>query len=136
MKIGRHKVIKNKYNTRVKCISRIRTAYMLYRGNVIGTISEESNDAGEFDWVIKVDWEAWEKAGKVQISGIDMDLRLDEYVRSYIPAFVEGRTLPDTRDRLYEELLKVGLTYNDRFEYMCRTHGLCGCSNITVERKV
>lgn len=108
---------------------------MLYEGYVIGTISEETNDAGEFDWVIRVNWKNWEKAGKAQISGIDMDLRLEEYIRTYIPAFVEERTLPDTRDRLYESLQNLGLTWNDRFEYMCRTHGLCGCNDITVERQ-
>lgn len=128
------KIVKNKYNTRVPCISRVRTANMIYKGLIIGTISEESNDAGEFDWVIRMNWENWEKTGGIQVAGIDMDLRLDEYIRSYVPAFVEERTLPDTRDRLYEQLLEVGLTCNDRFEYMCRTHGLCGCNNITVER--
>ena len=35
----------------------------------------------------------------------------------------------------YEELEAVGLTWNDRFEFMCRTHGFCGPSRITVERK-
>lgn len=129
------KFIRNKYNTRVPCICRVRTANMLYNGYIIGTISEEINDAGEFDWVIGIDWENWWESGHPQVAGIDMDLRLDEYVRSYIPAFVEERTLPDTRDGLYEELDKLGLTYNDRFEYMCRTHGLCGCNNITVERQ-
>jgi len=77
-------VIKNKYNTRIPCICRVRTATMFYKGYAIGTISEESNDAGEFDWVIRVDWENWRKAGKVQISGIDMELELDEYIRTYI----------------------------------------------------
>lgn len=128
------KIIKNKYNTRIPCICKVRTANMIYNGIIIGTISEESNDAGEFDWVIKIDWENWQKSGHPQVAGIDMDLRLDEYVRSYIPAFVEERTLPDTRDGLYEELVRLGLTSNDRFEFMCRTHGLCGCNNITVER--
>lgn len=107
---------------------------MIYKGFVIGTISEERNDANEFDWVIKIDWPTWEKAGKPQVAGIDMDLRLEEYIRTYIPAFVEERTLPDNRDGLYEALAWVGLKYNDRFEYMCRTHGRCGPSNITVER--
>ena len=47
----------------------------------------------------------------------------------------EQRTLPDNRDGLQEELERVGLTYNDRFEFMCRTKE-CGPSRITVERKV
>lgn len=36
----------NERNTRVPCISRVRTANMIYKGVVIGTLSEESNDAG------------------------------------------------------------------------------------------
>lgn len=129
------KVVKHARNTRIPCICEVRTANMLYNGYLIGTISEERNDAGEFDWVIRIDWDNWEKSGHPQVAGIDMDLKLDEYIRTYIPAFVEERTLPDTRDGLYEELEKLGLNWNDRFEFMCRTHGICGPSNITIERK-
>lgn len=129
------KIIKHAGNTRIPCICRVRTANMMYNDLVIGTISEEANDAGETDWVIQVNWENWEKSGYPQVAGIDMDLRLEEYIRTYIPAFVEERTLPDNRDGLYEELEDLGLTWNDRFEYMCRTHGLCGPSDITVERQ-
>ncbi len=127
------KLVRTKYNTRIPYINRIRSAKMIYNGRTIGVISEESNDAGEFDWVIRMNWEEWEK-DMVQVAGINMDLRLDEYIRTYIPAFVEERTLPDTRDGLYEELERVGLNYNDRYEFMCRTNGLCGCNDITVER--
>lgn len=129
------KFVRNKYNTRIHCIGRIRTANMIYKGVIIGTISEESNDAGEKDWVIRVNWSNWEKVGPIQIAGIDMDLRLDEYVRTMLPAFIEERTLPDTRDGLWEELDRLGMDSNDRFEYMCRTGGLCGCNDITVEFK-
>lgn len=128
------KIVKHARNTRIPCICQVRTANMIYNGYIIGTISEEKNDAGEFDWVIRIDWENWEKSGKPQVSGIDMDLRLDEYIRTYIPSFVDERTLPDNRDGLWEELDALGLNYNDRFEYMCRTHGICGPSRITVER--
>ena len=131
----RKKLVKHAGNTRVHCICEIRTANMMYNGYVIGTISEEKNDAGEFDCVIKMDWENWEKSGKPRVAGIDMDLRLDEYIRTYIPAFVEERTLPDNRDGLWDELEELGLTWNDRFEFMCRTHGICGPSRITVERQ-
>lgn len=124
----------NERNTRVPCISRVRTANMIYEGVVIGTLSEESNDAGEFDWVIKPDWENLKKVSPVQIPGIDMSLRKEEYIRRYVPVIVEQRTFPDGRENLYEELTKLGLTWNDRFEVMCRTHGLCGNNNITIER--
>lgn len=123
------------FNTRVACICRVRTAKIMYRGVEIGRISEERNDAGEFDWVIAIDWAKWEEMGRPPIAGINVDLRLKEYVRNnVIPSFVEQRTLPDNRDRLQEELQAVGLRCNDRFEFMCRTRGLCGPSNLTVER--
>ena len=120
---------------RIECISRIRTANICFNGNIIGTLSEETNDAGEFDWVIKIDWDAWEKSGSPSISGIDDINKQDEYIRRYIPAIVTQRTLPDKRDNLHKALAEVGLTYNDRFEYMCRTHGLCGPSRLTIERQ-
>lgn len=129
------KIVKYTDDTRIPCICQVRTANMIYNGYVIGTISEEWNDADEFDWVIKMDWEEWEKSGSPQVAGIDMDLRLDEYIRTYIPAFVEERTLPDSRDDLWEELDRLGLDWNDRFEFMCRTHGICGPSKIIVERQ-
>ena len=129
------KIVEYADDTRIPCICQVRTANMIYNGYVIGTISKERNDADEFDWVIKMDWEEWEKSGSPQVAGINMDLRLDEYIRTYIPAFVEERTLPDTRDGLWEELERLGLDWNDRFEFMCRTHGICGPSRITVERQ-
>lgn len=121
-------------NTRIPCISKVRTAKMMYMGVEIGLISEETNDAGEFDWVIKPNWENLDKLPPIQIAGIDMRLRKEEYIRRYVPAFVEERTFPDGRDNLYEELARFGLTWNDRFEVMCRNGGLCGNNNILVER--
>ena len=72
-------------------------AKKLYHGYNIATLSEESNDAGEFDWVIKMDWENWEKAGSPGMSGMHVDLRLPEHICAYIQAIVDQRTLPDTR---------------------------------------
>ena len=129
------RLVKHSRNTRIPCICSVRTANMVYNGYIIGTISEEKNDAGEFDWVIKMNWENWEKSGHPMISGIDVDLRLDEYIRTYIPAFVTQRTIPDGRADLPYWLEKLGLTWNDRFEFMVRNHGLCGNNDITVERQ-
>ena len=84
------KIVEYADDTRIPCICEVRTANMIYNGYVIGTISEERNDVDEFDWVIKMDWEKWEKSG---------------------------------------------LNWNDRFEFMCRTHGICEPSKITVERQ-
>lgn len=133
--IRKPKIVKTSRNTRIECICRIRTADIWYNRHKIGTISEETNDAEEFDWVLRIDWAEWEKSGSPMIAGINTDLRLDEYIRTYVPAFVSERTLPDNRENLVEELERVGLEWNDRFEFMCRTHGLCGVNNITVERQ-
>ena len=43
------KLVKHAGNTRVPCICQVRTANMIFNGYAIGTISEERNDAGEFD---------------------------------------------------------------------------------------
>ena len=88
----------------------------------------------EFDWVIKPNWENLKKVPPIQIPGIDMSLRKEEYIRRYVPVIVEQRTFPDGRENRYEELTKLGLTWNDRFEVMCRTNGLCGNNDITIER--
>lgn len=128
--------VKTQFNTRIPYICSVRTAYIKYQDTIIGTVSEETNDAGEFDWVIKLDWDAWELCGEPPIAGIDTDLRLDEYIRNgIIPSFVEQRTLPDERNNIRKVLSSLGLRYNDRFEYMCRTRGLCGPSRLTVERQ-
>lgn len=115
-------------NKHIPCICQIRTANMIYNGYVIGTISEEQNDAEESDWVIKINWENWEKSGCIPIPDIDTSLRLDEYIFEDIPTFVEERTL----DSWSNELLRFNLTWNDRFEYMCKTKGLSKTSPITV----
>lgn len=129
------KYVKSAFNTRIPCICQVRTAYIVYDNVRVGTISEERNDAGEFDWVIKIFWDVWDKHQFPPIAGIDVDLRLDEYIRNgVIPSFVEQRTLPDERANIREELQKLGLRNNDRFEFMCRTHGICGPSRYTVER--
>ena len=43
------KVVYTHRNTRIAYITRIRTAEIYYEDKCVGTISEESNDAGEFD---------------------------------------------------------------------------------------
>ena len=52
--MGKKKFVQNEYNTRISNICYVRSANMLYKGYVIGVVSEEKTDAGEFDWVIKM----------------------------------------------------------------------------------
>ena len=117
-------------NKRIDHIDRIRTAYIMCEDLPIATISEEySSLSGEFDWVIKPIWENWDKLTKrgvlVSIAGIDETLHKDEYIRRYVPYFVTQRTIPEGRRDLFPMLEKIGLTYNDLFEVLCRTHGVC-----------
>lgn len=131
------KVVYSDKNTRIAYITRIRTAEIFFKDVCVGTISEESNDAGEFDWVIRPNWSVLDKLPLyAQIEGIDPDLHLAEYVRRFVPIFVTNRSPNDNRDNLQEELAAVGLTYNDRFEFMCR-RGNAGLSTsaLTVKFK-
>lgn len=130
-----HRFVRSYLNEHVKCITRVRTANMIVDGQIIGTLSEESNDAEEVSWVIRPNYNADPKLLGI-IPGIDLDLHLDEYVRSFEPYIVEERTLDDDRPDLPKRLKKLGMRWNDKFEYMCRTHGICGNNPIRIERIV
>lgn len=118
---------------RIPCVCSIRTAYIKKGDNVIAEISEERNDADEFDWVIKPYYDIIDKLDNIHIEGCDLSIRKEEYIRRYVPEFVSRRTMPDNRVNLQKELNSVGLTWNDRFEYMCRTEGRTN-SNYYVSR--
>ena len=121
-------------------IDRIRTAYIMYKEIPIAKLVHEySSLSGESDWVIKPIWENWDKCKEkygewVDISGIDDTKHKNEYVRRYTPSFVTQRTIPEGRADLFPLLKKIGLTYNDLFEVLCRTHGVCGNDNYYVSR--
>ncbi len=127
--------IDNMVTTRVPCICTVRTANMVHKGVVIGTISEEMNDAGEFSWIYKLYWDKLELFPYIKLPDIDMNLKKDEYVISYIvPTFVKQKTYPYTGQKLYKRLEELGLAWNDSFEIMCRTKGKLGKDDIDIER--
>lgn len=119
---------------RVPCVSTSRTCYMFVGKVCIGSITEESNDSGETDWVFKFYWDEYEAVGSPDIIGLNTDLRLPEYVRKDTPTFVEARTKSDKYENLQEELARVSLWSNDRFEYMLRTQGVCSKDKIKIGR--
>lgn len=129
----------NPMYTRIDRIDRIRKAYIMWEDLPIAELYHEyfSLD-GDFDWVIKPIWENWEKAKQrgeyVDIAGIDDTLHKDEYIRRFDPEFVTQRTIPEGRGDLYPLLREIGLTYNDLFEVLCRTHGICGNDDYYVSR--
>lgn len=124
---------------RVENIDRIRKAYIMWEDIPIAELYHEyASISGEFDWVIKPIWENLEKARErgeiVDIAGIDDTKHKDEYIRSFNPSFVTQRTIPEGRGDLFPLLRRIGLTYNDLFEVLCRTHGVCGNDDYYVSR--
>lgn len=125
--------------TRVEEIDKVRKAYIMWEDIPIAELYHESASiSGEFDWVIKPLWDNIEKAKErgeyVDIAGIDLHLHKDEYIRRFNPEFVTQRTKPEGRADLFPLLIKIGLTYNDLFEVLCRTHGVCGNDMYYVSR--
>lgn len=134
---------KNKYKienidtTRVPCICTVRRAHLIHKGVIIGTISEEVNDAGEFSWVIKLYWERLEDFPYINIPDVDMSLKKEEYIFSYIiPTFVKQRIYAEEGPDLYKKLYQLGLKSKDAFEIMCRTNGELGNDDIFIQRLI
>lgn len=125
--------------TRISNIDRVRKAYILWKDIVIAELYHEySSLSGEFDWVIKPIWDNWDKARErgeyVDIAGIDDTQKKEEYIRRFNPEFVTQRTIPEGREDLFPLLKEIGLTHNDLFEVLCRTHGVCGNDDYYVSR--
>jgi hypothetical protein len=139
MKSGTGRKPKIRKQVHIDNIDRIRKAYIMQGDIPVAELYHEfSSLSGEFDWVIKPIWENWKKiddmGGYVDIAGIDDTLHLDEYIRHYNPSFVTQRTIPEGREDLFPLLKKIGLTHNDLFEVLCRTHGVCGNDDLYVSR--
>jgi hypothetical protein len=105
----------------------------------IATITEEySSLSGESDWVIRPIYEnckkARERGSLVDIPGIDIDLGKEEYIRRYVPSFVEQRVISTKRPELWDVLNDLQLDSYDPFEIMCRSHGVCGDNHYYVSR--
>ena len=68
------------------------------------------------------------------IQGIDLELRLDKYVREGIPTFVGERVPPQTRVDLYKILEKNNLKYYEPMQLMILDSGkYCG-DNLQVQK--
>lgn len=126
------KFVQNEYNTRIPCICQRRTCYIIYREHCIGTLTEEKNDAGEFDWVITMDWEEWELTGEPSMPGINTDLRLKEYIRTFVPVIVEQRVPPPSRLDAKMYMASKHMTYFDAFQFMVDNHGECGNNMLLI----
>jgi hypothetical protein len=110
-------------NTRVGGICHRRICYMMFKQYCIGELIEETNDAEEFDWVIKMYWDTWEKYCREDPQGINTDLRLDEYVRRFVPGFVRHRTMADAREDKPDYVKRCGMPYYNHFDFMTYSRG-------------
>lgn len=124
---------------RIDYIDRDRKAYIMYADKAVGEIHHEfSSDSGEYDWVIKIYWDTWDKLKSefniTEIAGIDMDTRQDEYIRRYEPEFVTQRIPPRGRRDVRKLLEDLNIQKYDSFEILCRTHGKCGNDDFYVSR--
>lgn len=125
--------------TRIEHIDTVRKAYIMWKDLPIAELWHESSSlTGEFDWVIRPIWDNWEVAKQrgryLEIAGIDDLDHKEEYIRRFDPVFVTQRTIPVGRADLFPLLEEIHLTYNDLFEVLCRTHGVCGNDDLYVSR--
>lgn len=96
---------------------------ILFKGQRVGTLTRYMNDACEEEYVFRIDWNEYDRVGATDIQGLDMSLRLDEYVRPFKPRFMTCCMPPRTRQDINELMVKVGLSGEyDMWEYMkaCR----------------
>ena len=101
------------------------TVYILWEGESVGILARRMNDACEEEYVFRIDWEAWDRIQPYQdITGINMDLRLDEYVRDHVPSFIYDY-MPPIRDDTPELLEKLGLDCYDIWDIMIATKRTC-----------
>lgn len=125
--------------SRIEHIDQVRTAYIMYKDKPVATITEEySTLSGEADWVFTPIWENidwFAQHGKcIIIPGIDLSLRKSEYVRRFLPSFVEKRVISKRREDCRELLDELYMNVYDPFEMMCRTHGICGDDPYYISR--
>lgn len=94
----------------------------------------------EFMYVFEPMYDEIEKVQKLSpyafmgIPSIDLDLKLDKYIRRNItPAFIVSRTPPKNREDVREMMEAVGLDHYDAFEFLIRTTTRASQDNFIVE---
>ena len=98
-----------------------QSVWILFKGTRIGTLTRRMNDACEEEYVFKIDWEIWDSLDADDtVPGINMDARLDEYVRDFVPAFLR-EYLPPLRQDTPELLKRLGLKHYDIWDIMVTT---------------
>jgi len=92
----------------------------------------------DYAYVYTVDWETWEKAGKPDIDGLDLDLHLDNYVRvNMLTAFLYKRFIPMNRVDWQERYAQFGVPKElgqDQWEFMIYSKGAVNEDDLRVKR--
>ena len=120
-------------------VDRVRTAYVMRKGLVLAELTQEfSSLSGDSLWILRPLYENFPEAmadGWLgMISGFDLDVRKEEYVRDFVPAFVTERQPDPRRKDLADVLAEYGMTNFDRFELLCHSYGLATCDELYVSR--
>lgn len=126
------------------CPDHERKAYIffhdaLYRdvNKLIGEFIEQSNDAGEVQYVFKFYFDKL-TAGDLQrinFPGIDLYTRKDLYSRSgEIPYYVECSVVPKNRGDVQRYLSSLKMDYYDPFECMLRSRAISNHTNCYLGR--
>ena len=125
----------------IGCPTVERKAYIFFCdkkvNKCIGEFIEQENDAGETQWLFKMYWDQIDEYDiqMCSLPGIDLTLHSEVYVRSYDePYFMECCTIPNGRGDLKWYLDRVGMTYNDKFEFMLRYRAVTHHSNTYLGR--
>ena len=101
----------------------------------VATLTRRMNDAGETEYVFIVDWVAWDRVNPdYGIPGLNMDARLDEYVRYKTPTFMTSVMPPMNREDVPDMLKYYNLPPTaDMWDLMIAHKRLCH-DNFRVHR--
>ena len=126
-------------NIPIVCADVERKCYIFYgpTSRCIGEFKEQSNDAGEIQYVWDMYWNVLDTMDITDIilPAIDLNRREFPYIRSGgVPYYVECSTVPEYRGDLPKILKDFGMDYYDRFELMLRSRAISNKSNCYLGR--
>ncbi|MCM1214962.1 MAG: hypothetical protein NC548_10625 [Lachnospiraceae bacterium] len=101
---------------------------LTYNGNLIGTVTYALNDALGKNLIFNLDWSQVDKFPDCDVPGLDMDLRLTEYVREFPCVFIDEYLPPDGRPDVRDILRSVKLDPDgyDMWDLAKASYRMCG----------
>lgn len=111
------------------------TIAISWDGIDVATLTRRMNDAGETEYVFIVDWAVWDSVKPAyEIPGLNIDARLEEYVRYNTPVFMTGVMPPMNREDVPDMLKKFNLPPTaDMWDLMIAQGRICQ-DNFRVHR--